>query len=54
MEWKGEVGKGLLGSGVEYCGICLNGVREVLGALWYLAKRSKGGNRGVLQYQTRW
>ena len=23
-------GKGLLGSGVEYCGICLNGVREVL------------------------
>ena len=49
----GEGGKGLLGSGVENCGICLNGVREVLGALWYLAKRSKGGNGGVLQYLAR-
>ena len=37
---EGEGGKGLLGFGVENCGICLNGVREVLGALWYLAKRS--------------
>ena len=28
---EGEGGKGLLGSGVENCGICLNGVREVIG-----------------------
>ena len=56
---KGEGGKGLLGSGVEYCGICLNGVREVLGVLWYLAKRvvigvycstGQDGNGGVLLY----
>ena len=26
--------KGFLGSGVEYCGTCLNGVREVIGGYW--------------------
>ena len=28
---RGEGDKDLLGSGVEYCGTCLNGVREVVG-----------------------
>ena len=36
---KKECEKGLLGSGVEYSGACLNGVREVIGVLWYLARR---------------
>ena len=35
----GRVRKNFLGSGVEYCGTCLNRVREVIRALWYQAKR---------------
>jgi hypothetical protein len=30
-KWKGECEKGLLGSGIKYCGTCLIGVREVIG-----------------------
>ena len=29
---RGEGEKGLLGSGVEYCGTSLNGVREAIGS----------------------
>ena len=47
----GEGGKGLLRSGVEYCGICLNGVREVLGGTrGYYGTCKRGNGRGVLLY----
>ena len=52
----GEGGKGVLGSGVEYCGICLNGVREVIGGYrgtWLevvrvvMGSTAVSGNRGL-------
>ena len=44
--------KDLLGSGVEYCGTCLNGVREV-GEMGYLSRGVRVVMGGVLRYLAR-